>query len=163
MKGHAARVESALLQVQKIYETVENIATIQDKALLATFGISPEESDSSDGEVDDQLVSESMPALSTAVIELCKGALAQSNYNFFELLEVLETELGGDACKIAEQFFRDLQSFRFTKQQLDLIIQSKEAYTASKQDASDSERTVRALDGCIELIQRKKPPRYLPR
>ena len=93
MKGHAARVESAMLEVQKIYETVENIATIQDKALLATFGISPEESDSSDGEVDDQLVSESMPALSTAIIELCKGALAQSNYNFLELLEVLETEI----------------------------------------------------------------------
>lgn len=149
MKKRATRVESAMLEVQKIYETVENIARVQDKALLASFGIPPEESDSSDDEADDQLISENVPALSTSVVAFCKAALTQSNFNFFGLLDALEAELEGDAHEIAEQYFRDCQRFGFTQQQLDLIIQSKEAYTAARQDASDSERTVCVLDGCI--------------
>ena len=139
MNEQACKVENAMR---------EEIANVKDRALLSSFGIS-EHTDSSEDEDADQLVRKDMPTLSTASIELCKSALVQSNYNTFSLIEALDGELGDDAPAIAEQFFQDIQSFGFSKQQLDLIMQSKEAYIASTLDAADSERIVCALNGCV--------------
>lgn len=126
------------------------IANVKDRALLSTFGIS-EQTDSSDDSEDDgeQLVHKNVLYLSPDHIELCKTSLVQSNYNTFSLMEALESVLGDNAHAVAKQFFKNLQSFGFSEQQLGLIIQSKEAYIASNIDGAESERVVLALDGCI--------------
>ena len=42
MAERTTRVEQAIVEAQKIRETIEDIARIQDTALLASFGIQPE-------------------------------------------------------------------------------------------------------------------------
>ena len=155
MNEHTTKVEKAMVEVQKVYETVEDIANVQDKALLKSFGILPE-SDSSDDEEIDENVPVKPPCLSPANIELCKSSLAECNYNVFGLIDALEAELGSDAETVANLFVHDFESYGFSKQQIDLILQSKEAYAAAKHDASDSKRTARALDGCVVADSEEK-------
>lgn len=58
MKDH--RVETAMEQVEQMRDTVDCLARIQDKSLLTSFGFkddengSDQESESDDGEVDDE-------------------------------------------------------------------------------------------------------------
>ena len=40
MDEHSSRVEQAIAEVQQIYEVIEDIASIRDKAALATLGVS---------------------------------------------------------------------------------------------------------------------------
>ena len=82
MAERTAQVEKAMVQVQQIRETVKDIAKIQNKALLSSFGISIESSNSSDeSEPDNVPVSPNLCKLSPSLLELCRKTLAQSNYN----------------------------------------------------------------------------------
>lgn len=70
----SAQVEKAMVEVQQIRETVEDIAKIQNRALLSSFGISIESSDSSDeSEPDDVPVSPNLCKLSPSLLELCRS------------------------------------------------------------------------------------------
>lgn len=88
-------------------------------------------------------MSPSLCELSTDLLDLCKETLAQSNYNWFMLQEVLEAEIGDDAVIVSEKLFLDLPKLGLTEHQVDLVTQSKEAYAAAQTDAYESERTAR--------------------
>jgi len=90
MVEHSAWVQEAIVETQQIHEAVEDNAKIQDKALLASFGIEQSSSSSDETDLDEEQVSTSLDELSPSLLDLCKRTLAQSNYNWFELQEVLE-------------------------------------------------------------------------
>ena len=113
MTERATRVEQAIVEVQKIRETVEDIAMIQDKPLLASFGIQQESSSSDEEEpFETDPASPSACELSASVLDLCKQTLAQSNYNWFELIEVLENEIESDPVGVSEKLFAKSLLFR---------------------------------------------------
>ena len=62
---------------------------------------------------------------------------------------MLESRLGSESAVILEKFFSSLHTFNFTEEERELIIQSKEAYTAPCNDAYNSEPTARAINSCI--------------
>lgn len=88
---------------------MKQLKILQDKVLLISFGVSPE-TDSSEEEDDEENLPVKAPTLSPAVIELCKGSLAECNYNVFGLIDVLEAELGSDAETVTNLFLQDLKS-----------------------------------------------------
>ena len=164
MAERSVQVEKAMVEVQQICETVEDIAKIQNKALLSSFGISIESSDSSDeSEPDDVPVSPNLCKLSPSLLELCRKTLAQSNYNWFQLQEVLETEPQCNSNGVLEKLFRDLPTLGFTKHHLELIAQSKEAHVAAQNDACKMEPTARALNGCIVTEPESDDPELIAR
>ena len=143
---------------------MEDIAKIQNKALLSSFGISIESSDSSDeSEPDNVPVSPNLCKLSPSLLELCRKTLAQSKYNWFQLQEVLEAEPQCNSNGVLEKLFRDLPTLGFTKHQLELIAQSKEAYVAAQNVACEMEQTARALNGCIVTEPELDDPELIAR
>lgn len=54
-----------------------------------------------------------------------------------------------DVGRLLEQVYCELPKFGFTEHEVELVVQSKQAYEAAVNDAYDNERTVRAASGCI--------------
>ncbi len=152
MTERSARVEQAIAEVQQIRETVDDIARMKNKALLASFGIDQaSSSDSSDSsceqtEHEDDYTSHK---LSPDLVELSKTTLSQSNFNWFELQEVLEAKVGCNVSGLMEGVFCNLPKLGFSQHEVDLVTQSRDAYIAAMNDTCDSQRTVQALNGCI--------------
>lgn len=121
MVEHSARVQEAIVETQRIHESVEDNAKIQAKALSASFGIEQSSSSSDETDLDEEQVSTSLDELSPSFLDLCKRTLAQSNYNWFELQEVLEAELGCDSGEVLKRLQSDLLTLSFTKCQMNLI------------------------------------------
>lgn len=138
-----------IAEVQRVYDVVEDIASMQDKAALATLGIDPCSGESSD-ECDDELMPGALVGVSPEIMELSKQSLSTSNYNWFSLMDMLEAQSEVDgACALSQAFFNELPNLGFDSHQIHLITQSKEAYEALKSDASTHERAERALEGLI--------------
>ena len=155
MNERSARVENAIGEAQRIHEAYDDITTIQDKALLAHFGIAEEtgsstEDTDADTDAENSASLQDQPKLTADNIELCKMVLSESSFNWFELLDVLETRYGCEsAALIQEKFFSSINSFSFTEEELKLILQSKEACDAAHNDAYSSDRIARAVNGLI--------------
>lgn len=60
---HSAWVQEAIVETQWIYEAIEDIAKIQDKALLASFGIEQSSSSSDETNLNEEQVSTSLDDL----------------------------------------------------------------------------------------------------
>ena len=148
MTERSVRVEETIARVQHIHEAVEEIARIKDKALLASYGIEQNSSSSDETDLDEHLCP-SQYELSSSLRDFCKTTLTQSKYNWFELQEALEAEPGCDSGEVLERLFLDLPTLGFTKHEINLITQTKEAYTAVQNDAYGSERTARVLNGSV--------------
>lgn len=95
-------------------------------------------------------------------MDLCRKTLVESNFNWFQLKEVLESEVGENADKALEAIACDLQTFDFSPHQISLFNQSKEAYSAVQRDGYDTERNARALNGLIvSEIESDDPTSYV--
>ena len=103
----------------------------------------------------------SLCELSPNLLHLCKRTLAQSNYNWFELREVLEVESGCDSGEVLKRLQSDLPTLGFTKCQVDLISQSREAYMAAQSDPYGSERTARVLNGFVVTESESDDPQLI--
>lgn len=68
--------EATIVEARRIHEAVENIAMIQGKALLASFGIGQSSSSSDETDLDDEQVPTSLCELSPNLLDLCKRTLA---------------------------------------------------------------------------------------
>ena len=146
MNERAATVEQAIAEVQQIYKVVEDIASMQDKAALATLGIDVCNSDSSD----DETIPEAHCPLTPEMLELCKQTLIASNYNRFNLVNMLEDQLYvGDTSSLSLSLFCELPNLGFNPHQISLIKQSKEAHDALKDDSITQLRADRSLEGFI--------------
>ena len=95
---------------------------MKDKAALASLGIDPCSSESSD-DADDH-VPGSTP-LRPEVNNLCKHSLVESKYNWFALMELLENHSQvDDAYSISQNVFLALPSLGFSPEQIGLVKQS---------------------------------------
>lgn len=75
--------------------------------------------------------------------------------------EVLEAELGCDSGEVLKRLQSDLPTLGFTKCQMNLITQSREAYMAAISDAYEPERTVRVLNGCLVTESESDDPQLI--
>ena len=76
---------------------------------------------------------------------------------------MFEAEPQCNSNGVLEKLFRDLPTLGFTKHQLELIAQSKEAYVAAQNVACEMERTARALNGCIVTEPELDDPELIAR
>lgn len=90
MRERSTRVEEAVVEVQQIRETVDEIAKVRSKAQLVNCRVSSSDDDNSCDESQGAL--EHSSELPPSVLELCETTLVKSNFKWFELQEVLEAE-----------------------------------------------------------------------
>ena len=98
--------------------------------------------------------------VSQELLEICKRTLVASNYNWFELQEIIESELRCGCDTMLLQLFSDLSVLGFTKSQEDLIVQSKQAFDAAENYTFDAERSAQALNGCVVSESESDPQHY---
>lgn len=158
--SRADRVEDAIRTVRDIRETIEEVANVQDKSIMATFGLSTENINSSDDSCDEEEAYETAIVTPfTEVTDICKCTLMKSNFNWFQSVEYVEENIDkGD--EILSGVRMNLSLFGFTKSQQELVIQSYEAFKACRQDAYDDERTARAVNGDIVTESESDPNQY---
>lgn len=146
MQERSSRLESAIKQVQVIRETVDHLASIQDEALLTSFGISTSRVDQS--ESDEESGSEELLVSETSDEEPEQGSVAsdelvdlihKSRYNWFEFCE----HVPDDSC--LSQFYADIS--KLFNAEVKLITQSQSAYYASEIDLHDQVQAARAING----------------
>ena len=171
MDDRAIEVEACLHEAQKIREAIDDLASIQDKALLATFGVLSDSDDplstSDEGEID---TSEDFPntlkdsetatpdnstnTLNSIVsVEEFKSLLTASKYNWFEVVEIIEQSLD-DSLKDQVPSYLDIlikepSSLSLSEGEWQLLLQSKEAFDAAAKDLISEEREARAANGEI--------------
>lgn len=84
---------------------VDDIANIQDKALLASFGINDEgSSEDYDTKLEEE-VSHRPSKVTPELIDYSKQILSLSNYNWFELQERLKCDLECDVGPVLDSVF----------------------------------------------------------
>ena len=77
---------------------------------------------------------------------ICAEKLTDSNFNWFQLKEVLDSEVGANADKALEAIACNLHNFGFNSHQSSLVNQSKEAYSAAQKDGYDTELQEHSMD-----------------
>ena len=163
MNARAHNVEECIKQAQDIRVAVEELAEVQDKALLASVGIADRESDDSAGEdesVPDAISSSDMsesecdgdvtnPHFSNAWI---KATLKQSRYNWFEFCERAQEHTGKPLLELEpslDKIFQRASDLGLTDVEYSLTSQSKRAYSATKLPSSEEDRIARSVNGEI--------------
>lgn len=135
MNPHAAHLEEAIAELQQSHEMGDDIANMQDKAAIATFGITRCSNESSDDDC--------VPGFKCAIMNLCKQSLIENKYSWFCLMDMLEKQSQVDNFCSAAEFFPCTSEFM---NQVGLIRQSKETFDASKIDGRPLKR-VECVEG----------------
>lgn len=168
MRTRAAHVETCLKEAQELYEAVDDMARIQDKALLDSMGLSNSScsSDASSGEESDFLppcdsclhfdngksVEESKPVPSNFSLAV---TLAESDFNWFEFVERVSIKEAS-----LEQFFLDIPNLGFSEKQIQAVVQSHRAFLSSK--SSYEERIARSINGeVVSESESDNPEQYV--
>ena len=165
MNSRALRVEESILQMKRIRETVDEMAQIQDKALLSSFGLHyADDSSDSDGNCSDSSVEdvtdgcalgiETGPAPSSNLsisLESMATLMKQSNYNWFEFQERIVAETGDYErhSVVFGELLSQLENLDFSEHEQSLICQSKEAFDMAEKDAYEERRVARAINNEI--------------
>ncbi len=159
-----SEVEKCVQESQCIREAVEDLAHIQDKALLATLGIEDDDnSTDSEGEEEGEtsqylepVQTNPEPYLTPTIRSIVENnstlvqALQDSGLNWFEFRERIEQEM----CEVPPEALNSLldrivncfSTLGLSQHDLDLVTQSYESFQASVEDC-DEERIARALNG----------------
>ncbi len=139
MAERAKKVESCLCEVQKIREAIDNLAAVEDTAFLATLGITPDDSDESDCDEQEetQFAESTEPEeVHTEMVtdmtrENLKMLIESSQFNWFDLIEKSEC-LGITAEVMASQLevaMSEPSRLGLDGYQLQLLLQSKQAFS----------------------------------
>ena len=156
MHERAGAIENALSEIRGIRETIDHLATIEDKAYLTTLGISPEDS-SEDSDLDkledietrhsfydcmeNDYVQETVESATRLPPNSLKGLLSKCNFNCFEFTE-----------KHPEISLRELESFlndpksELNEHQHHLLEQSFRAMEVVNKEAYGDNRIARAIN-----------------
>lgn len=81
---------------------------------------------------DDYVVCSHEDVISSEIVELSKQTLISSNYNWFSLMNMLENQPHIDTFAFVQDFLLRLPNIGFDTHQMNLIIQSKDAYEAQR-------------------------------
>ena len=149
MFNHIAEVEEAITKVQHIREAIQELASVEDKALCQSFGLdihdsSSDEMSSDDSVGDDVEVEESSQSVTEELQEmLCNDV---HHYNWFHFFYNISSQKQQQLSALPTQSVLD--SFKkcgFEEKQVDLLTQSYLAFFAV--DSYDQERMARAVNG----------------
>ena len=160
MEARASAVDKAIQEAQIITEAIDDLAKVQDKAILATFGVEPAtETDSSESEGEEDMPEEDMPMCLPAESTEKENQIAldhlvqQSIYNWFEFYEKVEalTENDTEVSAITESFFSNLSKFKFSEVEVGQINQSRQAFFAAQSESNSHQldQIPRAVNGDI--------------
>ena len=159
MVRRSAKVEETIAKAQEIREAIEELTATQDKALLLSHGIIPEESDTSStdescSDTDSTASGVNRPTTDCTAAplhtEYLKTLLHESHYNWFEFSERVEREMpGASTWEDGSLISKIINTFELSEHDMKLTVQSKEAYDASELEMYDQECTAGALNGNI--------------
>ena len=152
MQQHAASVEEAIVEIQNIRESINDLANIESKALLLQCGVVLSESSSSSDSEEDFAVQE-YNMLSTAKAPLnvnpayLKPLMTSSNCNFFDIVEATGTDSESDNDLIYEALLKVSKD----PSAVQLLQESYMAYKCVHNDTCsyEQDRTARSLNGEI--------------
>ena len=143
MEARASAVDKAIQEAQIITEAIDDLAKVQDKAILATFGVEPAtETDSSESEGEEDmpmcLPAESTEKENQIALDDLAHLMQQSIYNWFEFYEKVEalTENDTEVSAITESFFSNLSKFKFSEVEVGQINQSRQAFFAAQSESN---------------------------
>ena len=95
MTNRAANVEQVLQETEKIREAIDDLAKIQDKAVLESIGvahITQDSSEDSESDVDTDEYQQEESSVTTVIPEdVLKKTLESSHFNWFECISQLES------------------------------------------------------------------------
>lgn len=152
MKTRSLKVETAIEEAREIRAAYDDLANCQEQPLLDCYGIAesnivdqPYNSESSDGECEEFLFPidtiESLPDEQMLVL------LQNCNCNWFEFVEQLEQAEITDALASEKFFFKLPDLHKLSNEDLELVMQSHDAYVAAESDMIKDNRMVRAING----------------
>ena len=90
MKLRETKIEEAVYEIQKIHETIFNLAAVEDEALLMRFGIQVQADSSSDDSEEEEITPEDSDRLFDHQI-VCKGILQVLQMNYPNTSQILLT------------------------------------------------------------------------
>ena len=152
MQQHAASVEEAIEEIQNIRESINDLANIEEKALLLQYGtVLSESSSSSTSNSEESSVQEQM--LSTAKIPLntnpayLKSLMTSSNGNFYDVVEETGTDMESDIDLLYEALLKVSKD----PNEVHILQESYMAYKCVHNDTCSykQDRTARSLNGEI--------------
>lgn len=152
MQQHAASVEEVILEIQNFRESINDLANIEEKALLLQCGVVFSESSSSSDSEEDFSVQE-CNMLSMAKVPLntnpayLKPPMVSSKYNFFDMAE----ETGIDTESDIDLLYEALLKVSKDPNEVQLLQESYMAYKCVHNDTCsyEQDRTARSLNGEI--------------
>ena len=157
MTEKAHQVESCIDSVRAIREAIDDLATTQDEALLATFGIGPDDSAVS-SESESSLCSGSLSEIEEFdrpseedVLELeeFKQIACSCHFNWFSIVESCPNISEETLAATLNKALHDDGSASFESSNVSLLLQSRDAYHRAILDGYESERIARAVNGEI--------------
>ena len=155
MTEKARQVEACINSVRAIREAIDELAKIQDETLLATFGISPDETTvSSDSESSLCSLSENeelerLPQEGILEMKEFKEIVHNCHFNWFNIVESCPNVNEGALAATLNKALLDNTSVCFDSSKVSMLLQSRDAYHNATMDAYESERIARAVNGEI--------------
>lgn len=155
MLVNVEEVEKALSKVRHIREAISELASIEQKALLQSFGLEEEtyslsEESSEESAADD--VEEGRCASEPRVVDITEDVkimLRRCNFNWFEFTESLQSQQQELSSIQAQLMLESFSKRGFDEREMRLLRQSNLAFCAAEGDAYDEDRIARAVNGEI--------------
>lgn len=170
MRARSACVEKCLKETQELYEAVDDMAHIQDRAVLVSMELSSSScsSDVSSGEESDFIpacdstpylafdggnsAGENKPIPNNSSLSVI---LAESDFNWFKFVERVGTKEVS-----LEQFFLDIPNLGFTEKQIQSVVQSHRAFLST--ESIYEEQVARSLNGeVVSESESDNPEQYV--
>ena len=141
VQQNAKEVEAALADTQHIREAISDLASVDDTALLKSFGVDVESSTSSCESEDDLDEDKELSELNHVTIreilesvDDLQGLLQECNYNWFEFIACLEARLNKGISCVSSALFDAIATHCYPNINMELLHQSYIAYSVVKDD-----------------------------
>lgn len=148
-------MEKTLSKVQEIREAISDLASIEDKALLQSFGLE-EEAKSSSSESEEEGPMDNSEEGSRAseqqafdITEDLKTLLRRCDLNWFEFVECLQNEKQKDVSSMSAELFESVAQCGLDEREMGLLKVSYLAFSAAEEDTNEQNRIARAVNGEI--------------
>ena len=156
IQQNTKEVEAALSDIQCIREAISDLASIEDTALLKSFGIDVESSPSSSESEDDPDEDKELLQLNHVTIrEIFEsvgnlpGLLKKCNYNWFEFIVCVEEQLHKGISCVSNALFDTITTHDYPDLNKELLHQSYAAYSIIEEDEYEQSRMARIVNGEI--------------
>ena len=152
ISAHVEEVEKTLSKVQQIHEAISDLASIEDKALIQSFGLE-EEANSCSSESEEEIGTDdaeegsrvSEPVLN--ITENLKTLLHRCDWNWFEFIECLQSQKQKDVSSMSAELFESVSKYDLDEKEMSLLNHSYLAFCAAEVEAYDQNRIARAVNG----------------